>query len=123
MDASRGYDALITDGVKGSPYEPPGRTGRRSQAPGGGALGQLHAGGLGRGKIKGRISIAESSFFRNFITVKLDFPKRPKTGAVRDVESFGKGHPTLRSSPRGVVKRRRVSGAIVLPSSLWETAT
>lgn len=36
MDASRGYDALITDGVKGSPYEPPGRTGRRSQAPVGG---------------------------------------------------------------------------------------
>lgn len=32
MDASGGYDALITDGVKGSPYGSPGRTGRRSHA-------------------------------------------------------------------------------------------
>lgn len=89
---------------------------------GGGALGQLHAGGLGYGKRKGMISIAESSFFRNFITVKLDFPTRLKTGAVKDVESFRKGHHTLRSSPRGVIKLCRVSGAvvvaIVLPSSL-----
>lgn len=61
------------------------------------------------------------------MTVKLDFPKRPKPGAVKDVESFRKGHHTLRSSPRGVVKHRRVSGAavvaIVLPSCLWETTT
>lgn len=132
MDASGGYDALITDGVNGSPYEPPGRTGRRSQAQhrpvgGRGALGQLHAGGLGNGKIKGMISIAESSFFGNSITVTLDFPKQPKTGAVKDVESFREGHHTLRSSPRGVVRHRRASGAvvvaIVLPSSLRETTT
>lgn len=130
MDASGGYDALITDGVKGSPYESPGRTGRRSQAQHravGGALEQLHAGGLVYVKIKGMISIAETSFFGDFITVKLDFPKRPKTGAVKDVESVRKGHHTLRSSPRGVVRHHRESGAVVvaiiLPSSLWETTT
>lgn len=32
MDVSGGYDALITDGVNGSPCEPLGKTDRRSQA-------------------------------------------------------------------------------------------